>query len=86
MSSVVAVGIGVAAAAFFVKLIQAFMTKPERSDSLHTGPCRASSFPQISRKCNGCRSIGENILQRWLRAKDEPERSFIDIAAEVNGY
>lgn len=60
------------------------MTKGQRSDSFHTGPCRAGSFPEISRRSNGRRSAGKSILQRWLRAKDEPERSFIDIAVEVN--
>ena len=82
MASVVAIGVGVAAAAFLVST----------SDQTHQGMGKLTYSPGTSRTRGdaqipwgrwSCRSAGEGILQGRLRAQDEPQGGISDSAAEV---
>lgn len=97
MAAVVAAGVGVAAAAFFVSCdlsprIHQHTHTHIRERAIRggsklfffpTGPGRASGTPQISRTSKRRWNTGEGILQRWLRSQDEPERSCSDITIKV---
>jgi hypothetical protein len=46
-----------------------------------TGTSRSRSTPPITRRSS--RRVRESILQRRIRAKDQQERSYVDITTEV---
>lgn len=83
MATALAVGVGIAATAFLVSSSSPTFEGAIYLTSVETGSRRSGCFPQISRWSGGCFGAGEGVLQRGLRAKDEPAGSCADIATEV---
>ena len=84
MTNVIAVGFGVAVAAFLVS------SSPPPSHSSHLtdspppqGPRRPRRAAQIPRRRRRTGSAGQSILQGRLRAEDEQARGDVDPAAKV---
>ena len=84
MATALAVGVGVAAAAFLVRSSLPTSGGAVYLTLLKTGPRRSGRFPQISSWSSGRFGAGKGVLQRGLRAKDEPAGSCADTATEVD--
>lgn len=65
MTTVLAVGMGVAAAAFFVSA-RPSPSKNLKANKIKKGTSRLSRFPQISRRCSRCSSVRKSVLQRGV--------------------
>lgn len=78
MTTILAVGFGVAAAAFLVNLSHPLYGTSMLIKTI--GSRRPRRTPKISGTSRGFR---QGILQGWLRAKDESEGSGVDTAAQV---
>lgn len=82
MATMIGVGVGVAAAAFFVKpspslLVATYLMKT------CAGTSWSSSFQEVPWWSSRRARFGQGLLQRRLRAEDEQEGSVVDIAAQV---
>lgn len=83
MATALAIGVGVAATAFLVSSPLTIREGATYLTLMDTGPRRSDCVPQISRRSGGRFSAGKGVLQRGLRAQDEPAGSCADIATEV---
>lgn len=83
MATALAVGVGVAAAAFLVRSSLPTSESATCLTLVKTGSRRSGSFPQVSTRGGGRFGAGKGVLQRGLRAKDEQAGSCADTAAQV---
>ena len=83
MTTVLAVGVGVAAAAFFVSIVFPSLLISLLKLATTLGTRRLGSLQKVQRRTCRCDGIRKSVLQGWFRAQDEPERSRLDITAKV---